>query len=302
MKHNKKPNFVITVKKYYEIYNITLPSLGVTYLSLDWGSCYSWVDFKHQVSYGKLQKKCLPDRIPYLPTQISREGQRSHGKIVSPYYYSSSSSLSPNIYFLHQTSKDSLRILQIFNTHFVWTIWWAQGKVLGWCLFHVVISVAQTFKPFIKLSITGHISNTPSYHCVLQSYMRCDKIYSEGLYKKNYYSKRHIAITPPQNTPPRFEHTYPIVIATFRSSPGSPLSWVSLFALSWQPQCPESIWNVYFSWSFYLWGRARGHTVPDLVNEVDKDTVIQWRSLIIISDNVITRLLLSKSVVPKHSI
>jgi len=29
---------------------------------------------------------------------------------------------------------------------------------------------------------------------------------------------------------------------------------------------------------------------------------IQWRPLIIIADNVINRLLLSKSVVPKHSI
>jgi len=37
----------------------------------------------------------------------------------------------------------------------------------------------------------------------------------ECLNKKNYYSKRHIAINPPQNTPPRFEHTYPIVFATF---------------------------------------------------------------------------------------
>jgi len=37
--------------------------------------------------------------------------------------------------------------------------------------------------------------------------------------KKNYYSKRHIVINPPQNTPPpptpRFEHTYTIVLATF---------------------------------------------------------------------------------------
>ena len=30
--------------------------------------------------------------------------------------------------------------------------------------------------------------------------------------------------------------------------------------------------------------------------------IIQWRPLIIIADNVINRLLLSKSVVPKHSI
>jgi len=29
---------------------------------------------------------------------------------------------------------------------------------------------------------------------------------------------------------------------------------------------------------------------------------VQWRPLIIIADNVINRLLLSKSVVPKHSI
>jgi hypothetical protein len=31
-------------------------------------------------------------------------------------------------------------------------------------------------------------------------------------------------------------------------------------------------------------------------------TYIQWRPLIIIADNVINRLLLSKSAVPKHSI
>jgi hypothetical protein len=30
--------------------------------------------------------------------------------------------------------------------------------------------------------------------------------------------------------------------------------------------------------------------------------IVQWRPLIIIADNVINRLLLSKSVVPKHSI
>ena len=41
------------------------------------------------------------------------------------------------------------------------------------------------------------------------------KNYSECLNKKNYYSRRHIAINAPQNTPPRFEHTYPIVLATF---------------------------------------------------------------------------------------
>ena len=35
-----------------------------------------------------------------------------------------------------------------------------------------------------------------------------------GELKKNYYSKRHIAINPHQNTPPHFEHTYPIVLAT----------------------------------------------------------------------------------------
>ena len=76
--------------------------------------------------------------------------------------------------------------------------------------------------------------------------------YGECLNKKNYYSKRHIAINPPQNTPPRFEHTYPIVLATFWSGSGSPLSWVSLVALSWLPRCPESIQNIYISWSFWL--------------------------------------------------
>jgi hypothetical protein len=33
-----------------------------------------------------------------------------------------------------------------------------------------------------------------------------------------------------------------------------------------------------------------------------KKVLIQWRPLIIIADNVINRLLLSKSVVPKHSL
>jgi hypothetical protein len=59
--------------------------------------------------------------------------------------------------------------------------------------------------------------------------------------KKMYYSKRQIVINPPQNTSPHFEHTYPNVFAIFRSSSGSPLSWVSLVVLSWLPRCPESI-------------------------------------------------------------
>jgi len=41
------------------------------------------------------------------------------------------------------------------------------------------------------------------------------KKYGECLNKKKYYSKRHMAINPTQNTPPRFEHAYPIVLATF---------------------------------------------------------------------------------------
>jgi len=41
------------------------------------------------------------------------------------------------------------------------------------------------------------------------------KKYSECSNKKNYYSKRHIAINPPQNTPSRFKHTYTIILATF---------------------------------------------------------------------------------------
>ena len=41
------------------------------------------------------------------------------------------------------------------------------------------------------------------------------KKYGECLNEKMYYSKRHIAINPPQNTPPRFEHTYLVVFATF---------------------------------------------------------------------------------------
>ena len=89
---------------------------------------------------------------------------------------------------------------------------------------------------------------------------------------KNCYSKRHIAINPPQNTAPHFKHTYPIVLATFWSGSGSPFSWVSLVALSWLPRFPESIQNVYLSWSFWLWGRARSSTVPDPVNKVDEDT------------------------------
>ena len=98
------------------------------------------------------------------------------------------------------------------------------------------------------------------------------KIYGECLNKKTYYSKRHFAINPPQNTPPRFEHIYPIVLATFQRNSGSPLSWLSLVAQSWLLRCPESIQNVYFSRSFWLWGRARSRTVPDPVNKVDEDT------------------------------
>jgi hypothetical protein len=42
------------------------------------------------------------------------------------------------------------------------------------------------------------------------------KKYGECLnLKKNYYSKRHTAINAPQNTPLCFEHTYPIIPATF---------------------------------------------------------------------------------------
>jgi len=90
--------------------------------------------------------------------------------------------------------------------------------------------------------------------------------------KKKYCSKRHIAINPPQNTPPRFEHTYPIILATFWSSSGSPLSWVSLAVPSWLPRYPESIQNVYLSWLFWHWGRARSRTVPYPLNKVDEGT------------------------------
>jgi len=41
------------------------------------------------------------------------------------------------------------------------------------------------------------------------------KKYGECLNLKKITVKRHIAINSPQNTPPRFEHTYPIVLATF---------------------------------------------------------------------------------------
>jgi hypothetical protein len=61
-------------------------------------------------------------------------------------------------------------------------------------------------------------------------------------------------------------------------------------------------------------GAASGTTVShvsDVVGPVSwwtllhhfcRNSLIQWRPLIIITDNVINRLLLSKSVVPKHSI
>ena len=52
------------------------------------------------------------------------------------------------------------------------------------------------------------LSNSTGVRCVIKNIGEC-------LNKKNYYSKRHIAINPPENTPPRFEHTYPIVLATF---------------------------------------------------------------------------------------
>jgi len=48
----------------------------------------------------------------------------------------------------------------------------------------------------------------------------------------------------------RFEHTYPVVLATFWSSSGSPLSWVSLVALSSLPRCPESIEKFTFHGHF----------------------------------------------------
>jgi hypothetical protein len=80
---------------------------------------------------------------------------------------------------------------------------------------------------------------------------RCDNKYGECL---NKYSKRHVAINPPQNTPLCFEHTYPFVLATFWISSGSPLSLVTLVALSWLPRRPESIQNVYLSWSFDFGG------------------------------------------------
>ena len=74
------------------------------------------------------------------------------------------------------------------------------------------------------------------------------KKYGECLNKKkNYYSKRLIDTNPPQNTPPRFEHTYPIVLATFWSSSGSPLSWVSLVALS----CSLDVLNWFKTFTFH---------------------------------------------------
>ena len=108
------------------------------------------------------------------------------------------------------------------------------------------------------------------------------KKYGVCLNKKKYCSKRHIAINPPQNTPSGFEHGYPIVLATFWNSSWSPVSCVSLVALLWLPPCPESIQNIYLSWSFWLWGRARSCTVPDLVNKVDEAhrNIFIWQKLL----------------------
>ena len=104
---------------------------------------------------------------------------------------------------------------------------------------------------------------------------RCDKkIRWMFKLKKIYITvKDTLPLIPLKVHPsPRFEHTYPIALATFWSSSGSPLSWVSLVALSWLPRCPESIQNFYLSWSFWLWWRARSHMVPDPVNKVEEDT------------------------------
>jgi len=81
------------------------------------------------------------------------------------------------------------------------------------------------------------------------------KKYGECLNKKKYYSKRHIVINPPQNTPtptaaPATSNT---LIPSFL-----PLSEAVLEVLfreclaisSWLPRCPESIQNIYLSWSF----------------------------------------------------
>jgi len=95
------------------------------------------------------------------------------------------------------------------------------------------------------------------------------KKYTECLNKKNYYSKRRIAINPP-----RFEHAYPIVLATFWSRSGSPLSWVSLVAMLWLWHDVLNLFQMFtFHGYFLLWGRARNRTVPDLVNKVDDDTL-----------------------------
>ena len=53
------------------------------------------------------------------------------------------------------------------------------------------------------------------YLCHVMYLRSVIKTYGECLNKKIYCSKRHIAINPPQNTSPRFEHTYTIVLATF---------------------------------------------------------------------------------------
>jgi hypothetical protein len=62
-----------------------------------------------------------------------------------------------------------------------------------------------TYYTFLHINLQMH---SIKYTTVIKKYGEC-------LNKKNYYSKRHIAINPPQNTPPRFEHTYSIVLATF---------------------------------------------------------------------------------------
>ena len=144
-----------------------------SYLTYNWGSfCYSWVDFKHQLSYDEFRTNTGTNNN----TILSLTSQHEHGErnkrlcdeITSLYSTSSSSSSSsshsPHICFLCQTCTDSHKLLQIFNTDRLW-IWWTQGVNYP---FHALTYVPQTFNPSIKLFWQA-ISKYTSYHCVLQS-------------------------------------------------------------------------------------------------------------------------------------
>lgn len=72
-----------------------------------------------------------------------------------------------------------------------------------------------------------------------------------------YYTERYIVINPLQHTPPHFRHTHCVLPSTVWSSFRSSVWYASLLELLWLPQCVESIQNISFSSSFWLWGRPR---------------------------------------------